>query len=124
MQDDFVVQAAQSESLARQQKKLEAQAKAIAQQQARMQEQAKVERERARRLNNKQFARWLDNSAWAIRVWCAESRVLWSIVLLHWVLFVPVGLLAIRTGTSDECLQNPQCRAVVRAVIKQPKSKQ
>ena len=120
MRDDFVAQAAQAEQLTRQQKVLEAKAATISKAQAKADAKAKTERERLQRLNNKAFARWLDNTGWAVRVFCTESRHLWLVAAIHWALFVPVGLFAVRVALSERCIQTEACRWIVRSVMEQP----
>jgi hypothetical protein len=102
-------------------------AKAIAQQQQAIAKQRAAEREHARRLNNKRFARWLDNTAWALRMWADSSKTVLLLVALHWVVLFPsmafLGLRFVMDG--DRCIQSEPCRLVVNWVIQsnQPKGK-
>ena len=107
------------------QRKLQTTAKAITQQQQAIAKQRAADREHARRLNNKRFSRWLDNTAWAIRVWADSSKTVLLLVALHWIVLFPavafVGLRFVMDG--DRCIQSEPCRLVVNWVIKSNQQK-
>ncbi len=130
LKEDLVAQAAQIDQLDRKQKQLLAQAKAIAQTQAKREQaiakaqtefeaKAKAERERAQRLNNEKFAKWLDNASWAVRVFCTDSHVLaWAIGITAIVLVPSTAALTIRTVVDEDCFKSPLCGWAVTTFVK------
>jgi hypothetical protein len=112
-QDEQLKQVEQS------QRKLQATAKAIAQQQQSIAKQRAAEREHARRLNNKRFARWLDNTAWAIRMWADSSKTVLLLVALHWVVLFPAaGLMGLHYILTGPCLEQEICKSVISLAMR------
>jgi hypothetical protein len=124
---EWQAQDEQLKAVERSQRKLQATAKAIAQQQQAIAKQRATDRKHARRLNNKRFARWLDNTAWALRTWATSSKTVLLLVALHWVVLFPgvafVGLRFVLDG--DRCIQSEPCRFIITWVNQsnQPKGK-
>lgn len=122
---DVITQASQIAQLDSKQKQLLDQAQAITKTQAEFEKKVKIERERARRLNNEQFAKWLDNSTWALQKWCetvvfkvswwsGDIKILTAVIAMSLFIITPVcTILSLRLLLSDRCIQMSQCRAVV-----------
>jgi anti-sigma factor RsiW len=119
LKDDLTAQAAQLAHLSRKQKALEAQAKAIAKTQAEFKAKVLAERERARRVNNDKFARYLDNLAWWVRVVvCSGRNMVWAVGLTALVLVPSTAALTIRTVVDESCLKSVPCRWALRTFVK------
>jgi hypothetical protein len=119
LKDDLTVQASQIAQLDRKQTQLVAQAKEIAKTQAEFEAKAKAERERAQRLNNDKFARYLDNLAWWIReVVCSGRNLVWAVGLTAIVLVPSTAALTIRTVVDESCLKSVPCRWALRTFVK------
>jgi hypothetical protein len=120
LKDDWIRQSNQLKQVEKVQKSLEAKAKALEKTQKAIAAKAKADKEKARRVNNERFARWLDNAAWSVRVFCTNSKVLLWIVAVHWFLLFPVvvGLSVRGVLSSDRCFKSETCRVVVRWVIR------
>jgi hypothetical protein len=119
LKSDWIQQSNQLKQIEKAQKLLEAKAKALVKTQKAITAKAKADKEKARRINNERFARWLDNAVWALRVFCTNSKVLLWVVAVHWFLLFPVVAgLSVRGVLSDRCFKSETCRSVVRWVIR------
>lgn len=121
LKKEWQAQDEQLKAVEQSQRKLEATAKAIAQQQQVIAKQRAADREHARRLNNKRFARWVDNTAWAMGQWANSTKTIGLIVMLHWlVLFPSVGLLGLHYVLSGPCSQQAICKSVISFALRNP----
>jgi hypothetical protein len=119
LKSDWIQQSKQLKQVEIAQKSLEAKAKALVKTQKGIAAKAKADKEKARRVNNERFARWLDNAAWSVRVFCTNSKVLLWVVAVHWFLLFPVVAgLSIRGVLSDRCFKSDPCRLVVRLILR------
>jgi hypothetical protein len=156
---DAIAHAAQLAELEQKQTALEAQAFTIAQRQkqidvgrekaiatlkareAKGEAMIQDERTKLRRIqNNERFAKWLDNSCWALERWgkgmakglgrCihwALDEIEWQsgrtqtiaiVIAGHWLILFPImGAWGLQVALSDRCLQVEPCRAVLRWAI-------
>lgn len=93
-----------------------------------------AERTKLRRIQgNERFAKWLDNSSWAMErfgksfvtgvrggleevEWrCGNTRFVVIAIAIHWLVLFPVlGAIGLRMVLSDRCLQVAVCREVLK----------
>jgi hypothetical protein len=156
---DAIAHAAQLTELEQKQAALEVQAVTIAQRQqaidvgrekaiatlkareAKGEAMIQDERAKLRRIqNNERFAKWLDNTCWALERWgkgtakgvgrwirwmldeiewqSGKTQVLVIVIAGHWLILFPLfGAIGLRVALSDRCLQIEPCRAVLRWAI-------
>lgn len=99
------------------------------------------ERTKLRRIqNNERFAKWLDNSCWALERWgkgtakgigrwihwmlaeiewqSGRTQTIAIVIAGHWLILFPLmGAWGLRVALSDRCLQVQPCRAALRWAI-------
>jgi seryl-tRNA synthetase len=145
---DSIANAQRIEDLAQKQQKLEAEAKAIAsrsgaldKRESELKEQVQKAKADIRRIkNNERFAKWLDNSCWALERWgkgtakgvgrwirwmldevewqSGKTQTIAIVIAGHWLILFPLfGAMGLRVALSDRCLQIEPCRAVLRWAI-------
>mgnify|MGYP003513884721 FL=1 len=99
------------------------------------------ERAKLRRIqNNERFAKWLDNTCWALERWgkgtakgvgrwihwmlaeiewqSGRTQTIAIVIAGHWLILFPLmGAWGLRVALSDRCLQIEPCRGVLRWAI-------
>jgi uncharacterized membrane protein YjjP (DUF1212 family) len=128
LQSEWIAQAKRIEDLSNAQRKLEDQAQAIASRSGKLDKRetdlkkriSKAKANIRRIQNNERFAKWLDNTVWALQAvvfkvswWSGDIKILIAVVALSLFVITPIcTILSLRLLLSDRCFQIIQCRAV------------